>query len=84
MFRMILIGPDWLNVKSSIDLFKEGMRKSGNRALFEAQPQEALQVLNIILSYSANLNPKFVNLGRRFFQPDTVSMLSRIHIKVER
>ena len=52
------------------------MRKSGNRALFEAQPQEALQVLNIILSYSANLNPKFVNLGRRFFQPDTVLNLA--------
>ena len=52
------------------------MRKSGNRVLFEAQPQEALQVLNITLSYSANLNPKFVNLGRRFFQPDTVLNLA--------
>ena len=26
------IGPDWLDVKSSIDLFEQGMRKYGNRA----------------------------------------------------
>ena len=37
---------------------------------FESQPLEAVQILNIILSYGANLDPKFVNLGRRFFQPD--------------
>ena len=37
---------------------------------FESQPLEATQVLNIILAYGANLDAKFVNLGRRFFQPD--------------
>ena len=45
---------------------------------FEAQPLEASQVLNIILSYGANLDKKFVNLGRRFFQPDQEDRVEKI------
>ena len=45
---------------------------------FESQPLEAVQILNIILSYGANLDPKFVNLGRRFFQPDQKGRVEKI------
>ena len=45
---------------------------------FEPQPLEAVQILNIILSYGANLDPKFVNLGRRFFQPDQTGRVENI------
>ena len=62
-------GAHWVNIKDAIDEFQSKGTTSKNFKV-EGQPSEAVQILNIILSYSANLDQKFVNLGRKFFQPD--------------
>ena len=61
-----ILGAPYVNISEAIQEFEIG----NMRGKFESQPLEAVQILNIILSYGANLDPKFVNLGRRFFQPD--------------
>ena len=61
-----ILGAPYVNISEAIRAFEKG----NMRGKFESQPLEAVQILNIILSYGANLDPKFVNLGRRFFQPD--------------
>ena len=60
-----ILGATYVNISEAIRAFEKG-----NMRCFESQPLKAVQILNIILSYGANLEPKFVNLGRRFFQPD--------------
>ena len=70
-------GSDIVNIGEAIKDF-QAQGKTLETIGFEAQPSEASQILNIILSYGANLDKKFVNLGRRFFQPDQKGRVKEI------
>ena len=53
-----------ISIRSAIEAYEQG--KTGN----EAQPLEAVQALNVILTYSVSLDPqRFEVIGRKCFEP---------------
>ena len=52
-------------IKGAIEQFEQG------RCGKETQPQDAVQMLNIILSYGISIDPaRYEVIGRKYFQPN--------------
>ena len=58
------MGP--IPIKSAIEAFEQGRNSS------DTQPLEAVQMLNIILSYGISIDPaRYEVIGRKYFQPNS-------------
>ena len=54
-------------IKSAVEAFEQG--RTGNSR--DTQPNEAVQMLNIILSYGISIDPtRYEVIGRKYFQPN--------------